>query len=196
MAAIILIGKNVVKDENGGLPVSSADLLLHPVRLRVVQAFLGDRALTTSELRAELPDVPVATLYRHVGVLADAGVLTVSGERKVRGAAERTYRLDLAAASVGAAEAAAMTAEEHRRAFTTFVAALLADFDRYADGAGDDGLDPARDGVGYRQLGLWLSDEEFTDLVAELRAVLSARTGLEPDGVRRRRIVSQVFLPG
>jgi hypothetical protein len=176
--------------------MASADLLLHPVRLRIVQAFLGDRTLTTTELRALLPDVPAATLYRHVGVLGDGGVLTVVGERKVRGAAERSYRLVTAAASVGAEAAAAMRPEEHRRAFTTFVAALLADFDRYADGAGDDGLDPARDGVGYRQVGLWLSDEEFTDLVAELRAVLSARTGLEPDGVRRRRIVSQVFLPG
>jgi Helix-turn-helix domain len=42
--------------------VASADLLLHPVRLRVVQAFLGDRALTTSELRSELPDVPAASI--------------------------------------------------------------------------------------------------------------------------------------
>jgi hypothetical protein len=38
--------------------VASADLLLHPVRLRIVQAFLGDRALTTTQLRGELPDVP------------------------------------------------------------------------------------------------------------------------------------------
>src|SRR5215472_9439959 len=30
----------------------SADLLLHPVRLRIVQAFLGDRALTTTQLSA------------------------------------------------------------------------------------------------------------------------------------------------
>ena len=40
--------------------VSSADLLLHPVRLRIVQAFLGDRALTTSQLSAELSDIPPA----------------------------------------------------------------------------------------------------------------------------------------
>ncbi|MGY1824669.1 helix-turn-helix domain-containing protein [Geodermatophilus sp. SYSU D00079] len=176
--------------------MASADLLLHPVRLRIVQAFLGDRTLTTAELRALLPDVPPATLYRHVGVLGDAGVLTVVGERRVRGAAERSYRLVTAAASVGPEAAAELTPEEHRRAFATFVAALLADFDRYVDGAGSGGLDPARDGVGYRQIGLWLSDEEFGQLVTELRAVLSARTGLEPDGVRRRRIVSQVFLPG
>ena len=187
--------ENGINYENGGV-MASADLLLHPVRLRIVQAFLGDRTLTTADLRSELPDVPAATLYRHVGVLAEAGVLAVVGERRVRGAAERSYRLVTEAASVGAADAAAMSVDEHRRAFATFVAALLADFDRYADAAAGPGLDPAADGVGYRQLALWLDDEEFTELVTELRAVLTARMALEPDGVRRRRIVSQVFLPG
>jgi len=176
--------------------MATADLLLHPVRLRIVQAFLGDRTLTTTDLRAELPEVPAATLYRQVGVLAEAGVLTVVGERRVRGAAERSYRLVTGAASVGPGEAAAMSVDQHRRAFTTFVAALLADFDRYADAATGPTLDPAADGVGYRQLALWLDDDEFTGLVTELRAVLAARLTLEPDGTRRRRIVSQVFLPG
>ena len=192
---IIIKYANVVKHENGE-PMATADLLLHPVRLRIVQAFLGDRTLTTADLRTELPDVPVATLYRHVGVLAEAGVLAVVGERKVRGAAERSYRLVTEAASVGATAAAAMSVDDHRRAFATFVAALLADFDRYADAAAGPGLDPAADGVGYRQVALWLDDEEFTALVTELREVLTARLALGPDGVRRRRIVSQVFLPG
>jgi hypothetical protein len=197
MATIILISKNVVKDENGGLLVSSAGLLLHPVRLRVVQAFLGDRALTTSELRAELPDVPVATLYRHVGLLADAGVLTVAGERKVRGTAERTYRLDLAAASVGAADAATMTADEHRRAFTTFAVALMADFDRYVARAAPDAGRPdlAADRVGYRQVAVWVTDEEFDEMVGELAAVLRTRMANRPGGGRRRRVVTTVHLP-
>jgi DNA-binding transcriptional ArsR family regulator len=173
--------------------VASADLLLHPVRLRVVQAFLGDRTLTTGDLRAELPDVPPATLYRHVALLAEAGVLTVAGERRVRGAAERSYRLVLEAASVDGEAAASMTAEEHRRAFTTFVAGLLADFDRYL--ARDD-IDLARDGVGYRQAAVWVTDEEFADLVADLRAVLLERMANRPDGARRRRLVSTVHLPG
>lgn len=174
--------------------MATADLLLHPVRLRIVQAFLGDRTLTTTDLRGELPDVPVATLYRHVGLLADAGVLSVVGERKVRGAAERSYRLVLEAASVSPEDGAAMTAEDHRRAFTTFVATLLGDFDRYLDRAGDP-PDLLRDGVGYRQAAVWVTDEEFDVMVGDLAAVLTARMANRPDGARRRRMVSTVHLP-
>lgn len=174
--------------------MASADLLLHPVRLRIVQALLGHRALTTGELATELPDVPPATLYRQVAVLAGAGVLEVVGERKVRGAVERTYRLVLEAASVGAEEAAAMDVEQHRRAFATFVAALLADFDRYLDGSGG-APDLVGDGVGYRQAALWLTDEEFGILLAELQAAVMSRMANRPAAGRRRRVLSTVLLP-
>jgi hypothetical protein len=59
---------------------------------------LGDRALTTSQLRSEVPDVPAGSLYRHIAKLVDAGVLSVVSERRVRGAVERTYVLRASAA--------------------------------------------------------------------------------------------------
>ena len=65
--------------------MDGAELLLDSVRLGIVKAFLGDRALTTSELAAELPDAPVGSLYRQVARLAQAGVLQVAAERRVRG---------------------------------------------------------------------------------------------------------------
>jgi hypothetical protein len=172
--------------------VATADLLLHPVRLRIVQAFLGARELTTAELGAELDDVPTASLYRHVGLLVDAGVLTVASERRVRGAAERRYRLTAESLS---ADTAGMSADDHRRAFATFVAALLADFDRYLDRAGTT-PDPAVDGVGYRQAGLWLDDAEFAALLSDLREVIGARLALAPREGRRRRTLSTVVMPG
>jgi hypothetical protein len=192
MSGNILTRKNVVNFKNGGV-MAVVDLLLHPVRLRVVQAFLGDRTLTTADLRTDMPDVPVASLYRHVALLADAGVLEVVGERKVRGAVERSYRLVTAAASVGADEAGTVTPEEHRRGFATFAASLLADFDRYV---GREDVDFARDRVGYRQAGLWLTDAEFDEMVEEIRAALGRRMDNAPEGGRRRRLVSTVYLPG
>ena len=170
----------------------TADLLLHPVRMRVVQAFLGQRTLTVADLREELGDVPAASLYRHVGRLADGGVLAVVGERKVRGAAERSYRL--AAEQLSPEDAAAMASDDHRQAFTTFVGLLLGDFDRYLRQAGES-PDLARDRVGYRQTAVWVSDDEFDAMLDELAAVLRPRLANRPDGTRRRRLISSVNVP-
>ena len=123
--------------------MATADLLLHPIRMRIIKAFLGDRALTTSQLAAELDDVPSGSVYRHVALLTNAGVLQVVAERRVRGAVERTYTLRLFAARIGPGEAEAMSADEHAQAFMAYVAGMLADADRYL-AAGKP--DPARDG--------------------------------------------------
>ena len=140
--------------------VARADLLLHPVRLRIVKAFLGDRALTTRQLAAELPDVPAASVYRHVGRLAEAGVLHVASERRVRGITERTYMLRLYAAQMQPGEVAAMSLDAHGSAFLAYVAGLLGDFDRYL---ATEPEEPARDGAGYRVAAMWLTDAELAD---------------------------------
>jgi Helix-turn-helix domain len=173
--------------------VKSGEILLHPVRMRIWQAFLGDRPLTVSELRAELPDIPSASLYRQVGVLAENDVLAVAGERQVGGATERTYVLRAAAATITDRELAAMDADEHRQAFAAFVAGLAGDFDRYLEG-GD--VDLRRDGVGYRILGMWLDEKEFAELATELSAVLQPRLALGPREGRTRRLLATVMLPG
>lgn len=173
--------------------MTSADLLLHPVRLRIVQAFLGDRALTTTELRSELPDVPPASLYRHVARLVAAGVLAVVAERRVRGALERTYVLRVAAASINLDELAAMSVDEHRVAFMAYVAGLLGDVDRYLARAD---VDPLRDGAGYNLAGMWLDDAELAELRRDLARVLQPRLANAPKPGRRRRILGTVMLPG
>jgi Helix-turn-helix domain len=172
--------------------VASADLLLHPVRLRIVKAFLGDRALTTSQLAGELADVPAGSLYRHIARLTKAGVLQVVAERRVRGAVERTYTLRLLAAQIHPGEARAMTLDEHAQAFTAYIAGLLADFERYIASAP---ADPVGDGAGYRVAGLWLTDEEFASLQRDLRAVFEPRLANAPGKGRRRRVLYTVTLP-
>jgi DNA-binding transcriptional ArsR family regulator len=172
--------------------LNSAQLLLHPVRLRVVQAFLGDRHLTTSQLRAEIDDVPAATLYRHVALLARAGVIEVVAERQARGSVERTYRLVPGAGSVMPADLAAMSVDDHRQAFLIFMASVIKDFDRYL---GDGEPDLERDLVGYRQAAFHLTDEELREMVAEISNVVEARRDLPPREGTRRRVLTTVLIP-
>lgn len=172
--------------------MDTAELLLHPVRLRILQAFLGGRTLSTAQLRGELPDVPTATLYRQVAVLAEHDVLRPAGERRVRGAVERSWQLNEAAASVDADAAAAMTPDEHRRAFLTFVARLVADFDRYLDRGGGD---LARDVAGYRQNAFHATDAEAAAFAIRLRALFQEYAAAGPGPGRSRRLLTTVLLP-
>ena len=142
-------------------------LFAHPVRVRIVNALRGDRILTTADLAARLPDVSKATVYRHVELLADTGVLEVAREERVRGAVERHYRLRQDRSTIDPAAARAMTADDHRRAFASAVAALVAEFHAYLD---RDTADPVADLVGYRQHAVWLDPAELADLIGDLRA--------------------------
>ena len=172
--------------------MNDADLLLHPIRLRIVQAFLGDRALTTAGLRDELPDVPPASLYRHVGRLVDGGVLSVVAERRVRGAVERTYVLRAAAARIQPDELAKMSREELRASFLALVAGLVGDAERYL---ARPQVDPVRDGAAYSLAGLWLTDTEFLEFLRELYVVVQPRAANGPRAGRTRRIFATVLLP-
>ncbi|MCP2257161.1 Helix-turn-helix domain-containing protein [Streptoalloteichus tenebrarius] len=172
--------------------MDTLDLLLHPIRLRIVSAMSGGHVRTTSDLCASLPDVPKTSLYRHVGLLAEAGVLEVADERRVRGVVERRYRLRQDRAVIDADRAASMSLDDHRHGFAAAMAALLAEFNAYLDRPG---ADPTADSVGYRQGTLWLSQEELAEMIHEWGAALAARARNRPTPERRPHLVSAIFFP-
>ena len=167
------------------------DLLLHPLRLRIVQALVG-RPMTAGELKDHLGDVAPATLYRHLKQLETGGLITVTGEEQVRGVVERTYAVVAEAVSLGQDDLGGATADDHFRYFGVFVATLLADFAAYLE-AGD--RDLAADRVGYRQVPLWLTDEEFDLMVDEMGGSVQARLDNEPAPGRRRRLLTTIVMP-
>jgi DNA-binding transcriptional ArsR family regulator len=172
--------------------VTTIDLLLHPVRLRIVQAFLGGRELTTAQLSADLADVPAAKLYRHISLLLDAEVLTVVRERQVRGAVERTFALRIERTRIGPDELAKLSSADHLQAFATFVAGLLGSYERYLQSGTPDLV---RDGVSYSMNALWLSEVEYAEFVAEIVRVVAPRAEFGPASGRRRRLVASAFMP-
>lgn len=172
--------------------MTSAELLLHPVRLRIVEAFLGDRKLTTAELRAELPDVAPASLYRHLTRLISAGVLDVVSERKVRGTVERTF-VKHGPHSVSRSELARLGRQELRQVYLAYVAALLTDIDRYLE---RDDVDLRRGGASLRIAAMWLTDNELRELAAELGKLLQPYLDRAATPDRTRRVLRAIVLPG
>ena len=167
-------------------------LIAHPVRLRILHALSGQSELTVSDLLRRLGDVPQASVYRHVTLLVDGGVLEVAGEVRVRGAVERHYRLSPTRATVGRERAEAMSLDEHRQAFMAGISALVAEFEAYLAGAD---ARPVLDSVGYRQVTLHLAPAEVSALVGEVSAVLATFITNAPDPARRAYLLSPILFP-
>ena len=168
-------------------PTPVVDVLLHPVRWRIVQRVLG-RELTTTELKRDLPDIPTTTLYRHVAALIDAGYLTVVRERKVRGTTERTLTLDQTTVGrIDEREARAMTPAQHRQAFLLLLTRLAADFDRFVD-RGDLYQRVAQ--LGYSQLALYVDAVDLDTIRQGFNALVEPHLTESPG---KDRVVLSVF---
>src|SRR5690242_3267934 len=134
------------------------DLILHPVRMRILILLSGSAGLTPQQMAEQMSDIPQATLYRHIKSLAQAEVLTVTAERPVRGTLEKVYALNTSGENVrgsgpeGAAAFNRLSKAEHQRYFTSFMLTLLDDYTRYLNRDANGPRDLAADGVGYRKI--------------------------------------------
>ena len=169
----------------------SADLLLHPVRLRIIQALVG-HLMTPLELKDQLGDVSQATLYRHINQLHDGDLIEVVSERQVRGGIERTLGVVESAVQLGSSEFEEASPDDHLRYFVTFVGSLIANYGAYLDSGEPDLAD---DRVGYQQVPLWLTDDEFDTMASELREAVLSRFDNKPDANRKRRLVTSIVMP-
>jgi len=169
-----------------------ADLILHPIRMRIIQCLIGGAPKSSQQLQALLPDVPQATLYRHLKKLNDAGMLTVAEERPNRGTVERWYTLPEQAAELTADDLRAASADDHLAFFMKFASHLIGQYGRYVKREGADLLE---DGVSYRQIALQLSDDEHKRLLENIRELLLEAGRNEPTPERRTRLYTTVVFP-
>lgn len=175
------------------------DTALHPVRMHILNLFLGGEGLTPQQMAERLSDIPQATLYRHINRLLQSGLLAVMEERPVRGTVEKVYALNrnyqrqLVAGQDAVEAFSRMSKEDHIRYFTAFTLALMDDFSRYLDLPGPRNF--AADGVGYHKLLLNLSDEEFAAFAAALNQSLMPFIGLPDAPGRKKRWFTTIMMP-
>jgi len=70
------------------MSITRAEVLLHPVRMRILQVLSSGGPCTTRQIADALDDVPTPTLYPHPSRLLEAGLSDVVDERPERGATE------------------------------------------------------------------------------------------------------------
>ena len=167
------------------------DLLLHPVRLRIILA-TASRQVTAQELAAEMADIPQATLYRNINTLTSAGILRIVQERRVHNTFEKTYALQNQDLRFTVEDLTKALPKDHLRLFIQFLGLMLGYFARYTM-KGD--VDYARDHVFYEMVPLYLSEAEIQRIAESIDSLLRPYLANEPSPERRRLIYSLVSLP-
>jgi DNA-binding transcriptional ArsR family regulator len=175
-----------------GMSKAKADLLLHPVRIRIMTEFSG-RERTSQQLAEALPDIPQATLYRHIKVLVEGGVLEVAEEKRVNGAVERSYRVAQGGNRLTAEDMRAMSADDHIRYFTIYAASLIDTFSDYIQAA--ELWHVLDDGLAYNRAVVHLSDAERAQFDAEFEALVGRMLACQPAPERKRFTLASMVIP-
>jgi DNA-binding HxlR family transcriptional regulator len=179
------------REKESERPLSRAEATLHPVRLRIVLALQG-RQLTTRELRAVLPNVPQATLYRHVNRLHEAGVIRAADHRQVHGTVERTWALNHEETRFSPKDFDRLTPDELAQMFSSFIGGVLDLYDRYAHSPN---RDIERDQLVFYGEMAHLTDAEAAEVRTQMGNLVRRYAATPPGEGRRRRLLAVFSVP-
>lgn len=91
-------------------------LFSHPLRLQIMQYLAVNGQATTKQIAAAIPSASAPTVYRHINLLLNEGLLLIREKREVRGGAERVLAIDEARMTRAADESIDNTAWQYARA--------------------------------------------------------------------------------
>ncbi len=170
--------------------MSKIDLLLHPIRIRIIMALAG-KPLTPGQIAAEIADVPQTSLYRHINALVEGGILNIVDERPIRGTVEKVYALVEGAARLSHEDIASVSDEDHLRYFMVYLSSLLQDFSSYLERT----QSTSDKEMIYNKVRLYLTDEEYHTLSEQFRALATPYAIDDGDPQRKRYIFGFVSIP-
>ncbi|RSK26086.1 hypothetical protein EJF36_03905 [Bacillus sp. HMF5848] len=162
------------------------EILLNPVRMRIIQEMATQQTMTTNELCERISDVPRTTMYRHVNILIDNNILSVMSEKKIRGSLERTLALNISEISKH------NTIENATQNAFGFLMSQYAKFHKYFN---DQNPNPAKDKIFLNNTVLMMSDGEFDQFTEELRQLISKYYNYESTEGRKARDISIISAP-
>lgn len=128
---------------------------MNSTRQRIIQVIMINKEATSAEIGEELQDIPRASLYRHIKVLLDAGIITVVKEQVKRGSVEKTY-------AIAPQMPYGDTNEEYNSLIQSALMGLQGEFHRYFGG---ENPDPQRDLLTVGSASLMMSDEEMMEFI-------------------------------
>lgn len=176
------------------MPTEKFDLFLHPIRLQIITALsAGDTS--AKELAKSLPDIPQTTLYRHINLLIEGGILEVVDEIPQRGTVERILGFK-APPTLTPEDLRGLNKEEYQQAFSVIMSGLMNDAMSYINHVPEgEEIDLLAAGFNFNKVRLNLSDREYLELNQKMLNLMIEATQKKPNPERRQRVFSFLFIP-
>lgn len=152
--------------------MKKVELILHPVRFRILQTIDGG-TLTTQQIADQLTDIPKSSIYRQLKILLEGEMITVAETKIVNGIQEKTYQL-AQKPYLGAGDMANLSSEEHIHFFTIYIMNVLHEFADYVQcsEAETGSIDMLSDRVGYTEVTVNATHAELDVLQGEMNAAV------------------------
>lgn len=161
------------------------EILINPVRTRIIQVAAEKGNLTANDICELMPDIPRTTLYRHIKLLLDNQILLVVNEEKIRGSLERTLALNVEQIQKN------NTVENASQLSMQFLLNKLASFQRYFS---KPQANPGRDRIFLNNTVLIMNDAEFDAFLLKMRDLLVSSNHEMSEG-RKARDLSILSTP-
>ena len=158
---------------------------MNPTRQRIIQVIMIKQEATSAEIGEELPDIPRASLYRHIKVLLDASIIAVVKEEFKRGSMEKTY-------AIATQMPYDDTNEEYNSLIQSALMGLQGEFYRYFNG---ENPDPQRDLLTVGSASFMMSDEEMMEFIKAYGELIQKYMTNKPAEGRKVRKVTLVISP-
>jgi len=169
---------------------TKADLILHPVRMKILQTLASGRRKTVQQIAEKLTEVPQATLYRHLKKLLDAKMIEVVEENQVRGTVEKVYALPENNLLISREEVLKAGPDEHLDYFMKFLASVLMNFEEYIR---QPEYDFEKDMVSFRMATLYASDEEYSEFIKKYVELITPLLKNEETPDRKKRTITNIL---
>jgi hypothetical protein len=148
--------------------------------------------MSAQKISAALPDVPQASIYRHINRLVEAGVLECIESTSARTSIERVYTIPTPeAAALSVEETASVSLEDNLQYFTNFCTLLMSKGRGFIERKAREG----KSGGAYSFEALYLSDSEYEHLLSGLQALEGLALSNRPGPGRRRRLLFTAVIP-
>lgn len=166
--------------------------LTKPIRTRIFFEIYSEGEMTTKQLLEKFADVPQPTLYRHVKALLDAEIIKVVGEKRIRGAVEKTYSVNVDFGSDIERIVLENDGAGYFQLFSQFMLGVMGEFKVYSEVKD---IDIVQDASAFTTAPIYATTEEIHEALEKIGAVIMPLVQNEPTPERKLRSLCLILTP-